>query len=59
MAAPSESAMRSSSETEILDDDDFWRMWMVGMNSDRAVGRPKDWDGRESGFDSFAFKFAN
>ena len=23
------------------------------------MDRPKDWDGKESGFDSFAFKFAN
>ena len=59
MAASDASAMPSNSEPEFLDDDDFVRMWMMGMNSDRAVGRPKEWDGKESGFDSFAFKFAN
>ena len=59
MAASEASAMTSNTDQEILDDDDFVRMWMMGMNSDRAVGRPKDWDGKEIKFDYFAFKFAN
>ena len=25
----------------------------------RVVGRPKDWDGKEAGFDAFAFKLSN
>ena len=46
-------------ESYLLDDEEFVRLWMMGMNAERAVGRPKDWDGKESGFDSFVFKFAN
>ena len=34
-------------------------MWMMGMNTDRVVGRPKEWDGKENGFDTFAFNFSN
>ena len=45
--------------SDILDDEEFVRMWVMGMNAERAVGRPKDWDGKESGFDTFVFKFAN
>ena len=40
-------------------DDEFVKMWMMGVNTKRAVGRPKDWDGKEAGFDAFAFKFSN
>jgi len=42
-----------------LSEEAFARLWMMGMTSERALGRPKDWDGRDEGFDAFAFKFAN
>ena len=31
----------------------------MGMSSERTLGRPKEWDGKELGFDDFVFKFAN
>ena len=45
----------SMSETE-LD-----RLWMLGLSSDRSLGRPKEWNGKEepTSFDNFAHKFAN
>ena len=32
---------------------------MMGMSSERTLGRPKEWDGKEPGFDDFVFTFAN
>ena len=32
---------------------------MMGMSSERTLGRPKEWDGKEHGFDDFSFKFTN
>ena len=29
------------------------------MSSERTLGRPREWNGKEEGFDTFAFKFAN
>ena len=51
--------MTAAADKDILDVEEFVKMWMMGMNTERTVGRPKDWDGKESGFDSFAFKFSN
>ena len=31
----------------------------MGLASERSLGRPKEWDGKESGFDKFAFRFSN
>ena len=31
----------------------------MGMSSERTLGRPEEWDGKEPGFDDFVFKFAN
>ena len=53
------SEMTAAADKDILDDEEFVKMWMMGMNTERTVGRPKDWDGKENGFDSFAFKFSN
>ena len=40
-------------------DEEFNRLWMLGLSSDRSLGKPKEWNGREDGFDTFAFRFAN
>ena len=42
-----------------LSDEDFQRLWMMGLSGERALGRPKDWDGDDRGFSDFAFKFKN
>ena len=34
-------------------------MWMMGLSAERTLGKPKDWDGRDEGFSSFTYKFAN
>ena len=51
--------MAADQSQDMLDDDEFVKMWMMEVNIERAVGRPKDWDGKETGFDAFAFKFSN
>ena len=52
-------SLTAAADQDSLDDDEFVKMWMMGMNTDRVVGRPKEWDGIESGFDAFAFEFSN
>ena len=42
-----------------ITDEEFQRLWMMGMSSERTLGRPKEWDGKEPGFDDFSFKFTN
>ncbi len=39
--------------------EEFERVWSMGVSSDRQLGRPKEWDGKESTFDDFSFKFSN
>ncbi len=43
----------------MLPDAVFAKQWMVGLASERTIGRPREWDGKEAGFDSFAFKLSN
>ena len=31
---------------------------MMGVSSERTLGRPKEWDSKEDGYDLFAFRFA-
>ena len=45
--------------TGTISDEEFQRLWMMGMSSERTLGRPEEWDGKEPGFDEFSFKFAN
>ena len=40
-------------------EEEFSRLWMMGMSSDRTLGRPRERNGKEEGFDTFAFKFTN
>ena len=42
-----------------LTTEEFERVWSMGISSDRVLGRPKDWDGKENTFDDFSFKFSN
>jgi len=42
-----------------LTDEEFSKQWLMGLASDRTLGRPKEWNGKEEGFDTFAFRFSN
>ena len=42
-----------------LNDEEFARLWMMGLSAERTLGKPKDWDGKDEGFSSFTYKFAN
>ena len=34
-----------------MTDEEFQKLWMMGMSSERTLGRPEEWDGKEPGFD--------
>ena len=38
---------------------DFQKSRTLGIGSERSLGRPKEWDGKETGFDIFMFRLAN
>ena len=59
MAQATMASETAAADPDILDDDEFVKTWMMGMNTERVVGLLKDWDGEENGFDAFAFKFSN
>ncbi len=40
-------------------DEEFDRLWVLGLSSDRSLGKPKEWTGEEDGCDMFAVCFAN
>jgi hypothetical protein len=42
-----------------LTTEEFEHVWFMGVSSDRVLGRPRDWDGKESSFNDFSFKFSN
>jgi|AACY02.9.fsa_nt_gi hypothetical protein len=42
-----------------LSDQEFATLWQMVLMSERVVGRPKDWDGSDKGFDPFVSKFAD
>ena len=42
-----------------MSDTEFNRLWMLGLAGERNLGRPKEWNGIEAGFDTFAYRFAN
>ena len=39
--------------------EEFAKIWNMGLESDRRLGRPEGWNGEPSGFDDFAFKDVN
>ena len=41
-----------------LTDDEFNKLWMMGLSGERTLGRPKDWDGSDKMFDEFVYKFS-
>ncbi len=51
--------VRAGCAASLLPDAEFARQWMMGLASEGILGRPREWDGREAGFDSFAFRFSN
>ena len=42
-----------------LDAAAFHKMWMMGQQQERSVGRPREWNGGDEGFEDFQFKFVN
>jgi hypothetical protein len=58
-AAHAEASPQVPSLQPSISDDEFSRQWLMSLASERSLGRPKEWDGKESGFDTFAFRFSN
>ena len=58
-AAQRQAAADRGTPLEDLTEEEFSKLWMMGMSSERTLGRPREWNGKEEGFDTFAFKFAN
>ena len=54
-----EAAAQVPIPTAELTEEDFQRLWMMGLSGERGLGRPKEWDGDDRGFSDFAFKFKN
>ena len=42
-----------------LGDEEFQKLWLMGLSAERTLGKPKDWDGRDEGFSIFTYKFSN
>ena len=42
-----------------ISDDEFARLWTLGVGSDRTLGRPSSWNGDEKIYDEFSFRFLN
>ena len=55
-AAPATPPSPQQSE---LDAATFHKMWMMGQQQERTLGRPRDWNGSDEGFEEFQFKFVN
>jgi len=53
---PKHSAWKTCSGVSVAADEKFSRQWLMGSASDRAHSRPKDWNGKKEGFDTFAFR---
>ena len=58
-AAQRQAAADRGTPLEDLTEEEFSKLWMMGMSSERTLGRPREWNGKEEGFGTFAFKFAN
>ena len=44
---------------EIVEYEEFVRIWIMDIYQERIAGKPEDWDGKDNGFDAFVFKFTN
>jgi len=44
---------------EFLTNEEFVRLWMMGLGSDKTLGRPSNWNGVADGWRSFSYKFQN
>ena len=42
-----------------ISEDEFARLWTLGVGSERTLGRPQQWNGEERNYDEFAFRFLN
>ena len=52
-------AAAAAAATTGLTDDEFSKQWLLGLGGERSLGRPKEWNGKEEGFDTFSFRFSN
>ena len=43
----------------MLREEEFVRLWMMGISSERSIGRPRDFDGAQSNAEDFFAKFTN
>jgi hypothetical protein len=43
----------------MLSEEEFVRLWMMGISSERSIGRPRDFDGAQSNAEDFFAKFTN
>eukprot|EP00974_Lingulodinium_polyedra_P077163 7470215-Lingulodinium_polyedra.AAC.1 len=41
-----------------LSEEQFAKLWMMGVSSERSLGRPRDWDGADAKFEEFTWKFS-
>jgi len=57
-AAAAASVPTPAGATDLMSDEEFAKLWLMGLSGERSLGRPKDWDGNHRGFDEFVFKFA-
>ena len=57
-AAEAAAAAPTPLSTE-LDAAAFHKMWTMGQQQERSVGRPREWNGGDEGFEDFQFKFVN
>ena len=57
-AAAAASVPTPAGATDLMSDEEFAKLWLMGLSGERSLGRPKDWDGNDKGFDEFVFKFA-
>ena len=42
-----------------MSEEEFVRLWMMGIGSKRSIGRPRDFDGAQSNAEDFFAKFTN
>ena len=42
-----------------LSDEEFARLWVMGLTAERSIGKQKDWSGSDEGFEEFQYKCGN
>ena len=49
----------SGSPMEDMSVAEFQKAWSSGISSERSLGKPREWNGKEDGFDTFVFRLSN